>query len=256
MPTRDEAPLGAPCWIDLFSSDTDASRAFYGDLFGWQSEDAGEEYGGYINFTKDGIPVAGCMGNDGSQGVPDAWTIYLAVADAAATVEAAKARGGDVHVPAMEVMALGSMALVADAGHAAIGVWQPGLHKGFGVLAEPGTPAWFELFTRDYDAAVQFYRDVFSWDTHVVGDTPEFRYTTLGEGEGQMAGIMDASAFLPDGVPAHWSVYFGAEDTDKALVRIEELGGAVVTPAEDTPYGRLATASDPTGAVFKLVAGP
>jgi predicted enzyme related to lactoylglutathione lyase len=28
-----------------------------------------------------------------------------------------------------------------------------------------------------------------------------------------------------------------------------------VMPAEDTPYGRLAVAADPTGAVFKLVAG-
>jgi hypothetical protein len=32
-----------------------------------------------------------------------------------------------------------------------------------------------------------------------VSDTPEFRYTTLGEGEGQLAGVMDASGFLPDG---------------------------------------------------------
>lgn len=48
MPTRDETPFGAPCWIDLYTSDPDASRSFYGDLFGWTSEDAGEEFGGYI----------------------------------------------------------------------------------------------------------------------------------------------------------------------------------------------------------------
>jgi predicted enzyme related to lactoylglutathione lyase len=49
-------------------------------------------------------------------------------------------------------------------------------------------------------------------------------------------------------------VYFGADDTDKALARVVDLGGSVVTPAEDTPYGRLAQATDPTGALFKLVA--
>jgi hypothetical protein len=65
---------------------------------------------------------------------------------------------------------------------------------------------------------------------------------------------MDASAFLPAGVPAHWSIYFGVDDTDAALEKIKALGGAVVQAAEDTPYGRLATASDPTGALFKLVA--
>jgi predicted enzyme related to lactoylglutathione lyase len=29
----------------------------------------------------------------------------------------------------------------------------------------------------------------------------------------------------------------------------------VIVPAMDTPYGRLASAADPAGAVFKLVAG-
>ena len=46
MPTVDAIPAGAPCWIELFTSDTDSGRAFYRDLFGWTSEDAGPEYGG------------------------------------------------------------------------------------------------------------------------------------------------------------------------------------------------------------------
>jgi predicted enzyme related to lactoylglutathione lyase len=64
---------------------------------------------------------------------------------------------------------------------------------------------------------------------------------------------MDASGFLPEGVPSHWSVYFGVDDTDAALAKIVDLGGSVVQPAEDTPYGRLATAADPSGALFKLI---
>ena len=254
MPKRDLAPVGAPCWVDLFSSDPDRSRAFYGELFGWTSEDAGPDYGGYINFAQDGIAVAGGMRNDGSTGMPDVWSVYLASDDIEATVKSAEANGGQVHMPPMQVMELGSMALLADPGGAAIGVWQPGLHKGFGILGEPGTPAWFELHTRDFRATVDFYRDVFEWDTHAVSDTPEFRYTTLGEGENGLAGVMDASTFLPAGVPAHWSIYFRVESTDAALTKIGELGGAVVTGAEDTPYGRLATATDPTGAAFKLMA--
>jgi uncharacterized protein len=256
MPTRDTAPVGAPCWVDLMTSDPDASRAFYDELFGWTSEDAGEEYGGYINFSKDGLGVAGCMRNGPEMGDhPDVWSVYLASDDAQATCDAAGAHGGKVLIPAMDVMALGRMAVVADAGQATIGVWQPGEHRGFGVLGESGTPSWFELHTRDYDPTVAFYRDVFHWDTHTVSDTADFRYTTFGEGDDQLAGIMDAAAFLPEGVPAHWSIYFGVDDTDKALARIGELGGSTVTPAEDTPYGRLATAADSTGALFKLVAG-
>ena len=255
MPKRDEAPIGAPCWIDLMTSDPDKARVFYGELFGWTSEAGGEEYGGYITFAKDGLPVAGAMGNDGSTGAPDAWSIYLASKDAQATVDSAIARGAEVMVAPMEVPAQGTMAFVTDPGGAAIGVWQPAAHKGFGVLDEPGAPGWFELHTRDYDGAVKFYQDVFGWETHAVSDVPEFRYTTKGEGEAQQAGIMDAGSFLPEGVPSHWSVYFRVEDADATLAKIVELGGSIVLPAEDTPYGRLATAADPTGAVFKLVAG-
>jgi predicted enzyme related to lactoylglutathione lyase len=254
VPKRDSAPIGAPCWIDLFTSDPAKDRAFYGQLFGWASEEAGEEYGGYINFLKDDLPVAGCMRNDGEAGMPDTWSVYLASKDASATVDAANSHGGQVFVPAMEVMELGSMAIVADPGQAAVGIWQPGLHQCFSVLGEPGAPSWFELLTRDYEASVQFYRDVFGWDTHVAGDTPEFRYTTLGEGDDALAGIMDASAFLPEGVPAHWSIYFSVEDADAALAMVVDLGGSIVLPAEDTPYGRLAQAADPTGALFKIMA--
>ena len=111
------------------------------------------------------------------------------------------------------------MAVVADPGQAAIGMWQPGLHRGFGVYDEPDTPGWFELHTRDYEKVVDFYRTAFGCDTHVMSDAPEFRYSTLNEGEDQDAGIMDAAAFLPDGVPAHWAVYFHVESTDAAVAR-------------------------------------
>jgi predicted enzyme related to lactoylglutathione lyase len=58
---------------------------------------------------------------------------------------------------------------------------------------------------------------VFGWQTQVTAGTPEFRYTVLQHGEEQLAGIMDASAFLPEGAPAQWPVYFGAEDADATL---------------------------------------
>jgi uncharacterized protein len=251
VPTRDLAPIGAPCWIDLFTPDTDRSRAFYGDLFGWTSESSGDEFGGYINFSKDGVMIAGCMHNDGSG--PVAWSTYLATDDAKATVDAASEHGAQVIVPAMDVGDLGTMAVIVDPGGATIGAWQPGLHKGFGVYDEPGTPGWFELHTRDYDRAVAFYQDVFRWDAHTMSDTPEFKYTTYGRDEAALAGIMDATSSLPDGVPPHWAVYFRVADTDATLARVTELGGRVVLPAEDTPYGRLAQALDPVGAMFKLV---
>jgi predicted enzyme related to lactoylglutathione lyase len=63
---------------------------------------------------------------------------------------------------------------------------------------------------------------------------------------------MDASGFLPADAQPHWSVYLGVADVDATLERAVELGASIVAAAEDTPYGRLATVADPTGAVFKL----
>jgi hypothetical protein len=256
MPKRDSAPVGAPCWIELFTSDVEKGRAFYHELFGWTSDEPAEELGGYFTFYKDGVRVAGGMHNDGQSGAPDVWSVYLACEDAKATADAAKANGGQVMVEPMEVMDLGSMVVVSDPGGGVIGGWQPGTHTGFGVYAEPNTPQWFELQTRDYDASIDFYRKVFAWDAHVASDTPELHYTTLGEGEAALAGIMDATAFLPDGVPGQWSIYFGTEDADATLAKVVELGGSIVQPAEDTPYGRLATAADPSGINFKLIQPP
>jgi predicted enzyme related to lactoylglutathione lyase len=251
MPQRDTAPLGAPCWVDIMTPDADKTRAFYCDLFGWELDDRGPEYGGYANFVKGGVPLAGSM-----QSPPDGpssfWTVYLATDDAKQTVETARGKGAAVYLEPQQVLALGTMAMVADPGGAAIGIWQPGEHKGFGLIAEPGAPGWFELQTREYDASVAFYREVFGWDTHVASDEPDFRYTTLGEEDAALAGIMDGTQHLGE-APSAWSVYFSVEDTDATLAKVAQLGGATVVDAVDTPYGRLATATDVTGAVFKLV---
>jgi hypothetical protein len=36
-------------------------------------------------------------------------------------------------------------------------------------------------------------------------------------GEGELAGIMDASGFLPEGTPSFWSVYWETADIDDTV---------------------------------------
>ncbi|HXQ62917.1 MAG TPA: VOC family protein, partial [Acidimicrobiales bacterium] len=93
MPHRDSAPIGSPCWTDLWTSDVEGSRRFYAELFGWEAQEPSPEFGGYFMFTRDGVPVAGAMGDMGEASANDTWKIYLATDDVAKTVEAAETGG-------------------------------------------------------------------------------------------------------------------------------------------------------------------
>lgn len=254
MPTRDHAPAGAPVWIELTTSDVDRARAFYARVFGWEAGEANSELGGYFSFTLGGAPVAGGMSAQPDSGIADVWSVYLASDDAARTAEAAAGHGAQIVAPAMAVADLGVMAVIVDPAGAGVGIWQPDQHLGFTTLGEPGAPSWFELHTRDFQGALDFYRQVFGWETETMSDTDDFRYSVLSLGGEQLAGVMDDSGNLPEGAQSHWKVYFGAADADACLDDIVAAGGSVLRPAEDTPYGRLAEAADPMGTAFMLVA--
>lgn len=256
MPTPTTTP-GSACWIELLSSDPDASRAFYGELLGWTFEDPNPDFGGYSNARLGDGRIAGLMDKNADPGmaeVPDLWSVYLRTDDAAATAAAIEAAGGTVAVGPHPVGDMGSMVVAVDPTGATIGAWQAGTHTGFAAVAEAGAPGWFELFTRDHAAAVAFYEAAFGWTTQAVGDTDDFRYTVQLDGGEPAAGVMDATAWLPAEAPAHWSVYFAVDDTDASVATATRLGATVMAGPEDTPYGRMATLADPNGAVFKLTA--
>jgi predicted enzyme related to lactoylglutathione lyase len=256
VPIRDGAPLGAPCWIDLTTSDVERAQNFYGTVFGWTFESAGPEYGGYVNAAKDGRPVAGLMANRPEFQSPDSWATYFHTRDIAATMSAVTAAGGTTCLDIMEVPTKGYMSLATDPSSAFFGLWQPLEHRGFEVIGEAGSPVWHQLTTRDFAAATDFYREVLGWRTEQISDTDEFRYTTAWFDDQQLLGVMDGAPFLPDGVGSSWTTFFGAEDVDHTLQVISDNGGAVVRGAQDTPYGRLAAATDPTGVAFNLSSLP
>jgi predicted enzyme related to lactoylglutathione lyase len=245
---------GAPCWADLMTSDVEKAKQFYADLFGWTYETADQEkYGGYVTAFKDGAMVAGLMAKMEDQAsMPDAWTVYFKTDDVNATAEAVASAGGQVWMPPMEVPEQGRMAVFGDAGGAAFGSWQATGHTGFGLLAEHGAPAWFELHARDYDGALAFYPKALGWDLTTMSDTPDFRYSTYGDGPESRAGIFDAGKDLPEGVPAHWVVYWAVESADEVVEKASAHGATVLMPAADTPFGRMAALADPFGAVFRI----
>ena len=140
MPHRPVPPRGAPCWVDLWTSDIEGSRQFYAGLFGWQAGEPSPDHGGYFMFTRAGIPVAGAMGDMGEARANDTWKPFFATEDIERTLELAAAHGATVDLPAMAIDDLGSQAVIADPAGAVTGIWQPGSFPGFTVIHEHGTP--------------------------------------------------------------------------------------------------------------------
>jgi len=256
MSERENVPQGAVSWLDLWTSDVEASRAFYCDLFGWDAGEPSPEFGGYWMFMRHGVPVAGGMGDMGDMLADNTWKIYLASDDIDDTVAKGAAHGAQVFAPPMPVADLGIQTVLADATGATLGVWQPLNFKGFTAMDEHGAPCWFELFARDYDAAIDFYTSVFGVEAKVMSDAGEFRYTTLAVDDHDVAGVFDASARLGQGESSHWVVYWQVDDIASATQRVTQLGGTVIDGPGDSPYGPIATVADPTGSVFKLRAAP
>jgi hypothetical protein len=243
---------GTPCWVDLTSSDLEASKDFYAGLLGWTYAVGGADLGGYVTALSDGHAVAGMVGRPPAEGAPNAWTTYISTEDIAATTVAASAAGAIVVVPPRRVGAIGVVGLVLDPAGALVGLWQPGVHLGFSKYNEPGSVTWDEHHSKNFAASTAFYATVFGWTMDKTSDTDQFRYFQ-GQIDGEtVAGLMDSVGFLPPELPSHWAVYFSVGDADEAVQTAVGMGGSLLRPAEDTPFGRIADLADITGAPFKV----
>ncbi len=241
---------GTPSWVDLSTPDMEATKAFYGGLFGWEAM-SHPEMGGYTNFMVNGKKVCGAAPIMSPDQHP-AWSTYISVADADATAQAVRDNGGQVVFPPMDVMELGRMAIFSDPTGASFGVWQPGEHKGAQIVNEPGSVGWNELDTRDMDAAKAFYTKVFPWTAKTNGEGVD-TYTEWQLDGRSIGGGMVIGGAIPSDVPPNWLTYFVVADSDATVAKVKELGGTVRMSGMDTDEGRIAVVADPHGAVFATI---
>src|SRR5262249_23424467 len=86
--------------FEVRSADPDATRSFYGKLFGWTYSDGGVPGYTYIDSGVDGAVPGGISPLQGGEAVV---TFFVGVEDVAATLEAAAANGGRVIHPTTSV---------------------------------------------------------------------------------------------------------------------------------------------------------
>jgi predicted enzyme related to lactoylglutathione lyase len=246
MPEMTAYEHGVPSWVDIGTPDPVKALTFYGELFGWDGQDMGEEAGHYTIVSVDGKQVAAI--SPAQDAGPPRWTTYVNVDDADAVTAKAEAAGGTVIVAPMDVMTAGRMAIFADTTGAVIAVWQPRDHIGAQLVNEPGAVTWNELSTSDLEKSKAFYSAVFGWGW---GGTPEYAEAQVNGRT--VAGVMPRPPAMPAEVPDSWLVYFGTPDVDVTAEEAKASGAMVVAGPADIPgTGRFAALIDPQGAAFAL----
>ncbi|MEN3362331.1 MAG: uncharacterized protein V7637_6313 [Mycobacteriales bacterium] len=112
-----------------------------------------------------------------------------------------------------------------------------------------GTPSWVDLMTSDPEGARAFYAGLFGWEMDINPDPNTANYTTAMLRGKRIVGL--GGWPVPDGVPTVWTTYFASDDVDKTATRIREHGGSfLIEPMTVLDAGRMALATDPTGAAF------
>jgi uncharacterized protein len=258
MPTRNKYAHGTFSWVDLGTNNPQAAKKFYGALLGWTFADMPAGPGMTYTMCKLGDHDAAALYELGPdmKGVPPHWMSYVTVNDIEVTTKKAAQNGGTVVKDVSDVMDVGRMSLIQDPTGAMLAFWQAKKHAGAGIVQEPGSLTWNELFTNDVDRAGKFYVQTLGWTTQAVDMGPMGIYTLFnrpGDDANTNAGGMLAIPPNMKGVPPHWLAYFAVTDCDASAKQAMSLGGQQIVPPTDIPkMGRFAVLQDPQGAVFAI----
>ncbi|MFC9284499.1 VOC family protein [Streptomyces collinus] len=117
----------------------------------------------------------------------------------------------------------------------------------------PGTPCWVSLMVHELAATEEFYGALFGWEFRPGPQQLGPYVRALLDGR-DVAGI---GRLTPDQrLPVAWTPYFASDDVDRTADQVRLCGGTVaVGPLDAAEAGRMAIASDTSGAVFGIWQG-
>jgi uncharacterized protein len=245
---------GSFCWLELGTTNQDAAKDFYFNLFGWKANDHPMgEMGVYTMFELEGRPAAAgytLSPQMRDAGVPPHWMLYIATANTDETAVKVVEAGGKVEMAPLDVYDYGRMAVIHDPAGAPFAVWQAKSHPGTGIEGITGTICWADLSTPDPEQAAKFYKHVFGWELDPGQDGSG--YLHIKNGQTYIGGVPPVQYRSPH-VPPHWLAYFLVNNCDESANQAKALGATLhMPPTTMEKVGRWAVVADPQGAVFAL----
>jgi len=254
-------------WYELMTPDPKGAAAFYGAVVGWTIASERDPAAGDMDYRMIGRSDGGNAGGVlaltpemEAGGARPFWIGYLHVDGVDAAVDAIKADGGALQMPAMDIP-VGRIAMVTDPQGAAFYIMDPtpppgseGMESDVFSVTEAQRVRWNELATSDPEGAIAFYRKHFGW-----GQEGEMPMGELGAYRFIQRGDVGLGAVMPlmTGYPAPvWNFYIGVDDIDRARAAVAANGGTITNEPMEIPGGEYAmNAIDPQGAAIGFV-GP
>ena len=117
--------IGASCWNELGTSDSQKAGDFYAALFGWEREVLSGPME-YTVFKNNGEGIGGMYEITPEMGpIPPHWMVYIAVNDCDGTVQKVTELGGGVIRPAEDIPNIGRYAILRDPASAVFAIIKP-----------------------------------------------------------------------------------------------------------------------------------
>lgn len=117
----DAAKHGAFGWCELMTTDVEAAKRFYAELFGWTIRSHTHDYVegmGKVEYNvieAGGTEVGGMMAwPPQDRGNPPYWGVYVTVDDVDAAADKARELGGAIVVPLTDIPGVGRFCVIRD----------------------------------------------------------------------------------------------------------------------------------------------
>jgi predicted enzyme related to lactoylglutathione lyase len=253
---------GRVVWRDLLTTTPEASRRFYGELFGWEFEKPGIDLGfgdagSYMLIRHNGRLIGGMVdANTLRRDVNiSQWVTVMSVSDINAAVGKVAGAGGEVLTEPTDVGDRGTLAVATGPDGALISFIET--RDGDPVEREPAHNEWLwdELWTDDIDGSAAFFGAVAG--LRLEERSPErsdSTYQILFAGDRPRAGVLQ----MPfEGEHPVWVNYLRVEDPSAITTRVEGLGGRVLLDVRERDVGgSAALIAGPSGAGVALQTWP
>jgi len=245
-------------WYELMANDVPKALAFYRQVFGWNTADAGGPPGSYTLIKVADQAIGGALAltpDMCAAGARPGWIGYIGVPDVAAKLAELVAAGGKVLRPVQEIPGMIRFAVVADPQGAAFVLYR-GLVEGVTMPVLPQAAisgvGWHELHAGHGGEAWEFYSKLFGWTKDMAVDMGAVgTYQTWAAGGAALGGMMTK---MPQTPAPFWLFYVNVDSAEAAIERVKRGGGSLIHGPTQVPGGSwIANCLDPEGAIFALV---